>query len=121
MPDVVSITRAKFPKNRADDVVTQFQNDVIPTFQQMKNNGRVKEAFFVIDRDGGEAIGIAIYNDEQDLQSEEGERGRAPGAAQRIKDPQNAATGFAKHRAKSVRDSGANMEQSDWYELIGQV
>lgn len=119
MPINVSITRARFPKNKADDVVDQFQNVVIPTFTQLKQQGQVSRALFVIDRDGGEAIGIAIYNSEAELQAVEGKRGRE--IAQDIKDPAKAPTPLGKRRAQAVRDSGANMDQAEWYELIGEI
>jgi len=117
--DFASITRAQFPKNRADDVIAQFQNEVVPTFNQLKQQGNVKQAFFVIDRDGGEAIGIAIYDNEAKLKAVEGKRSRE--APNDVKDPNRAPTAFAKKRAKDVRDSGANMEKSEWYEVIGEV
>ncbi len=119
MPDFVSITRAKFPKHRANDVRAQFQNDVIPAFQQLKNQGEVKSALFVIDEDGGEAIGIAVYDSEGRAQTAEGKRGRE--APNDVKDEARAPTLLAKRRAKAVKDSGANMEQSEWYEVVGQV
>ncbi len=115
----VSITRARFPRNRADEVEAQFQNEVAPTFQQLKDQGQVDRAFFVIDRDGGEAIGIAIYTSDQELSNVEGQRGRQAGA--NIEDPQRAPTDFAKKRAKDVRDSGAAMDKSEWYDLISEV
>jgi hypothetical protein len=117
--DVASITRAQFPKNRADDVIAQFRNEVVPTFNQLKQQGDVKQAFFVIDRDGGEAIGIAIYDNEAKLKAVEGKRSSE--APNDVKDPNRAPTAFAKKRAKDVRDSGANMEKSEWYEVIGEV
>ena len=119
MPDFVSITRAKFPKNRANDVRAQFQNDVIPTFQQLKQQGQVKMAMFVIDPDGGEAIGIAVYDSEARAQAVEGKRGRE--APNDVRDENRASTPLAKHRAKAVKDSGANMENADWYEVVGEV
>lgn len=119
MPDRVSITRAKFPPNRENDVIAQFQNDVIPTFQQMKQQGLVRQAIFVVDRKSNEAIGIAIYTSEAELQSTEGKRGSDDPRG--VRDPGNAPTNFAKHRAKSVKDSGANMDDSEWYDLIGEV
>lgn len=118
MPNV-SITRARFPRNRAGDVEAQFRNEVAPTFQQLKQQGQVDRAFFVIDRDGGEAIGIAFYSSDQDLSNVEGQRGRQAGPS--IEDPGRAPTDVAKRRAKSVRDSGAAMDKSEWYDLVSEV
>jgi hypothetical protein len=119
MPDFVSITRAKFPKNRANAVRAQFQNDVIPAFQNLKNQGEVKSAVFVIDEDGGEAIGIAFYDSEGRAKAVEGKRLRE--APNDVKDETKAPTQLAKRRAKAVKDSGANMENSEWYEVVGEV
>ena len=118
MPNV-SITRARFPRNRADDVEEQFRNEVTQTFQQLKDQGQVERAFFLMDPEGGEAIGIAFYTSDQALSNTEGQRGRQAGA--NIEDPQRAPTDVAKKRAKSVRDSGAAMDKSEWYDLISEV
>ncbi len=118
MPNV-SITRARFPRNRAGDVEAQFRGDVAQAFQELKQQGQVDRAFFVIDRDGGEAIGIAFYTSDQELQQVEGQRGRQAGP--KIEDPDQAPTGFAKRRARDVRQSGAAMDKSEWYDLITEV
>ena len=119
MPTMVSITRAKFPKNRAHDVRAKFQNEVIPAFQQLKQQGQLRSALFVIDQDGEEAIGIAVYNSEAQVQAVEGKRGRE--APNDVKDETKAPTPLAKHRAKAVKESGANMQTAEWYEVIGEV
>lgn len=119
MSHFASITRSKFPKKNADDVIAQFKNDVVPTFKKMKQDGHIKSAIFVIDRDGGEAIGIAIYDSEQKLKNIEGKRGRDD--KNNIDNPNAASTEFAKHRAKSIKDSGSAMEKSEWYEIVGEV
>jgi hypothetical protein len=118
MPEVVSVTRAKI-QGHADDVRNKFRTDVLQTFQALKNQGVIRQAFFCIDEKGKEAIGLAIYNDEPRLQTTEGKRRRE--APQDIEDPVRAPTDFAKKRAKFIKDSNAKMEDSEWYELIAEV
>jgi hypothetical protein len=115
----VSITRARFPANRAADVRNEFEGTVTDQFQDLKNNGQLRHAFFVMDAAGREAIGIAIYPDEATLAQVEGQRGRDAGP--RIEDPVNAPPGLARGRAAAVRNSGAAMDRSEWYDLISEV
>lgn len=121
MPERVSITRARFNQEQdANLVEAKFRNEVAQHFRNLKQQGDVDRAFFILDRKGKEAIGITIYKDEATLKRIEGKRGR-DAAPQELEDESRAPTPTGKERAKRIKESTAKMEKTEWYELIAEI
>jgi len=117
---IAGVTRARFPRPRVDEVVQDIQQEIVPLHeQQVRGQPGFRGAVFVVNRDTGEAIGITLWDDEQQLRAVEGTLGRDdPGA---IRDPQRAPNEYTRRRAEAVRRRGGNMDESDLYEVAFEV
>lgn len=112
------VTRVRFPPERADDVIRDLKGRIADEHKKLKNQG-LRDAFFLVNREAGEAIGVAIWSDKKRMKEVEGKTTREDPAATR--DPNRAPTDFSKVRAKAVQEEGATMESSDWYEVVASV
>lgn len=112
------VTRVRFPPEKADEVIKDIQGRIIEAHKKLKNQG-LRDAFFLVNREAGEAIGVALWDDKDKLKKTEGKTLREDPSG--VKDPNKAPTDFAKLRAKAIQEEGASMENSDWYELVARV
>jgi hypothetical protein len=114
----VGITRMHFPPEKSDDVAKDIRDRIVPYHENMRKSG-LHDAIFVLNRETGEAIGIAVWEDEKKLKEVEGSHGRDK--PKEVRDPQRAPTDYSKLRAKAIQDVGGAIADSDWYEVVGRV
>jgi hypothetical protein len=112
------VTRVRFSPENADKVISDLKGPILDEHKKLRNEG-LRDAFFLVNREAGEAIGVAIWDDRGKLEKHEGKTTRHdPGG---VRDPGKAPTDFAKKRAKAIQDEGATMENSDWYEVVART
>jgi hypothetical protein len=112
------ITRMNFPPARADDVVRNIQQDIIPYHRQFRGQG-LRRALFLVNRETGEAVGIAVWDDRNKLREVERRHGRD--APAEIRDPARAPTDYTKKRAEAIQNVGGAIASADWYEVVGDL
>ena len=112
------VTRVRFPPEKADEVIRDLQGRISDEHRRLKNQG-LRDAFFLVNREAGEAIGVSIWNDKTRLRDTEGKTTRDDPSA--IRDPGRAPTDFSKVRAETVQKEGATMENADWYDVVASV
>jgi hypothetical protein len=112
------ITRVSFPPNQADKVIADLKGRVADEHKKLKSQG-LRDAIFVINREAGEAIGIAIWDDRNKLQDVEKHTTRSNPDA--VRDPNRAPSEYNKIRAQAVRDEKGSIESSDWYEVVVRI
>jgi hypothetical protein len=112
------ITRAHVPVDRVDELERQMREELVPHHESLTGEGL---EFFValLNRETGEGVGLAIWEDPQKLRAVEGVHPREAAAA--IRSPAQAPTDYTKKRAQLVNEVGAAINASDWYEVIGTV
>lgn len=112
------VTRVRFPPEKADDVIRDLQGRIADAHRKLKSEG-LRDAFFLVNREAGEAIGIAIWNDKKRMRDVEGKTTREDPSS--VRDPNRAPTDFSKLRARSVQEQSGTMENADWYDVVAQV
>jgi hypothetical protein len=112
------ITRAHVPTDRVEDLERHMTDTLVPYHESLTGEGL---EFFValLNRETGEGIGLAIWEDAQKLKAVEGVAPRE--AARAIRSPDEAPTEYTKRRAQYVNEVGGAINASDWYEVIGTV
>lgn len=119
---IAGVTRARFPRPRVNEVEQDLQGIAQFHQQQVRNQPGFRGAVFLLNKQTGEAIGITLWDDEQQLRAVEGELGRDnPAALGRLGDPQTAPNEYTRRRAQSIRGRQGNMEVSDLYEVAFEV
>lgn len=114
----VGITRMHFPPERSEDVARDIRERIVPFHEKLRKDG-LHDALFVLNRETGEAIGIAVWESEKHLRDVEGVHPREK--PKEVRDPAAAPTEYSKLRAKSIKDTGGAIADSDWYEVVGRV
>jgi hypothetical protein len=112
------ITRANVPHDRVGDLERHMKDTLVPYHETLTGEG-LEYFVALLNRETGEGIGLAIWDDAKKLQAVEGPHPRE--AAQAIRSPQDAPTEYTKRRAEYVTEVGGAINASDWYEVIGTV
>jgi hypothetical protein len=112
------VTRVRFAPGDADKVVHDLQTRIVDAHKKLRSEG-MKDAFFLVNRESGEAIGVALWDDKEKLRKVEGKNSREDPSG--VRDPKRANTDFAKLRAQAVQDEGATLENTDWYEVVART
>jgi hypothetical protein len=113
-----AITRAHFPPDRVEDLEAHMKETLVPYHKDLKKQG-LQNFLALVNRETGEGIGIAIWEDEGQIREVEGRHPRE--APRAIRSPEEAPTEYTKRRATYVKDVGGSIDAADWYEVIGQV
>ena len=112
------ITIMNYPPKRTDDVYNHIRQTLAPFHENLRSQG-LKDALFLVNPQSCQGIGIAIWDQPQQLQSIEQSTSR--GMARAMRDSATAPTDYTKLRAQWVEDLGGGIVSTDWYELAGQV
>lgn len=112
------VTRVRFAPQDADKVIQDIQTRIVDAHKKLRNEG-CRDAFFLVNREAGEAIGVALWDDKEKLRKVEGKTSREDPSG--VRDPKRASTDFAKLRAQAVQEEGATMENTDWYEVVART
>lgn len=112
------VTRVRFAPEDYDRVVQDIQTRIVDAHKKLRRDG-CRDAFFLVNRDAGEAIGVALWDDREKLKKTEGKTSREDPSG--VRDPKRADTDFAKLRAQAIQEEGATLENTDWYEVVART
>lgn len=112
------ITIMNYPPKRTDDVYKHIREVLVPHHEQLTTHG-LTDALFLVNPESCQGIGIAIWEQPEQLKSVE--KGTHRDMARAIRDPKLAPTEYAKLRAQWVEDLGGGIVNMDWYEVVGRA
>lgn len=112
------VTRVRFAPDAADKVIQDIQTRIVDAHKKLRNEG-CRDAFFLVNRQTGEAIGVALWDDHEKLRKVEGKTTREDPSG--VRDPKRAETEFARLRAQAIQEEGATMENTEWYEVVART
>jgi hypothetical protein len=110
----VGITRMEYEEGQGDAIRADLEGRILDEHKKQKREG-LRDAFFVMNEESREAIGIAIWDSEQKLKQVEREPRRGPRRAD------EAPTDYTKLRDRAIEEHGGQNQVSDWYELVSRV
>jgi hypothetical protein len=114
-----AMTRVAFQPDDYDKIESIFRDRIVPAHDEMKNNGAgLHDHLWLIDRERGEAIGIAVYDDEDALRKVEQFEPHANPLKVRV--PSEAPDGYPTQRAEAIRQAGGAVRSSYWYTVVGR-
>ena len=114
-----AMTRVAFQPEDYDKIESIFREQIVPAHEDMKNNGTgLSDHLWMIDRARGEAVGIAVYDDEDSCRKVEQFEPHANPLKVRV--PSEAPDGYPTQRAEAIRQSGAAVRSSNWYTVVGR-
>jgi hypothetical protein len=117
-PSYAGITIMNFPSKRTQDVYRHIREVLVPTHAQFESQG-LTDALFLVNPEGCQGIGIAVWNSADKLRQME--KGTSREMARAMRDPHLAPTDYTKLRAQWVEDLGGGIVSTDWYQLVGRV
>ena len=117
---IAGVTRAKFPKPRMAEVEQDLQQQIVPLHeQQIRGQPGFRGAYFLVDRDKGEVIGVTLWDNEQQLRAVEQVLGRDD--PQVADDPGRAPNAYTRRRAQAIKNRSGKAELSDLFEAVYEV
>ncbi len=112
------ITIMHFPPIRTDDVHRHIREVLVPFHENLRAKG-LQNASFLVNPESCQGIGIAMWENPQQLR--ELEQGTSREMARAMRDPFKAPTEYTRLRAQWVQDLGGGIVSTDWYEVVGHV
>lgn len=107
-----------FPPMRTDDVYRHIRDVLVPFHEKLRPEG-LQNAFFLVNPEACQGIGIAMWDNSSKLR--ELERGTSREMAREMRDPATAPTEYTRLRAQWVQDLSGGVVSTDWYEVVGHV
>jgi len=125
---IAGVTRVRYRPSEIEGAEEDIRGVAAFHEQNIRGSEGFRGALFLFDRDTGEAIGIALWDGENDLRRSEGILGRDEGRGGRstldhLTDPSSEAlTDYGKARAAAIAlRRGTMMEVTDLFEVAFEV
>ncbi|HEV2887979.1 MAG TPA: hypothetical protein VGX49_13780 [Jatrophihabitans sp.] len=112
------ITIMHYPPMRTEDVYRHIREVLVPFHEKLRPQG-LQNAFFLVNPETCQGIGIAMWDSSNKLRDVE--RGTSREMARAMRDPASAPTDYTRLRAQWVQDLGGGVVSTDWYEVVGHV
>jgi hypothetical protein len=112
------ITIMHYPPMRTEDVYRHIREVLVPFHERLRPEG-LQNAFFLVNPETCQGIGIAMWDSSNKLRDLE--QGTSREMARAMRDPASAPTEYTRLRAQWVQDLGGGVVSTDWYEVVGHV
>lgn len=112
-----AITIMHYPPRRTEDVYKHIREVLVPYHEEMRPHG-LTDALFVVNPESCQGIGIAVFEEANQLRDLE--KGTTRDMSRAVRDPEDAPTEYTRARAKYVEELGGSIVSADWYELVGR-
>jgi hypothetical protein len=117
MAQHAAMTCVAFQPDDYDEVERLIREQIVPWHDEMKHAGEgLRDQLWLIDRARGEAIGIAVYED--DDKPRDVEQFDPHSNPLEVRVPDEATEGYPMQRAQAIRDAGGTVRSSHWYTVV---